>query len=207
MTHGAVVVAYGDAARREARACIAALREHNPMPVVVLCDEPLGIPGVVDATGLPGGRGARWAKLHADRVVPRSWQSFVYLDADTRVNQDIGAGFEILADGWDVALAHSNNQADELFWHVDASEVGVTLYEIENVWPLQLQCGVMFCRRNDAVAALFEAWREEWQRWQGQDQAAFVRALHRAPVRLWLLGQPWNGGAVIGHRWGAIRGK
>ena len=205
--HGAVCVAYGVTARREAVASIKALSQRNIMPVVCICDEPLGVAGVTEVVGIPGKRGARWAKLHADKAAPREWDAFVYLDADTRVQCDIGAGFDILADGWDVALVASAHQGAELFWHIDASEAGVTLYEIGNAWPLQLQCGVMFVRRNDATAALFETWREEWSRWQDQDQAAFMRALYRSPVKLWLLGQPWNGGAVIGHRWGAIRGK
>jgi hypothetical protein len=67
----------------------------------------------------------------------------------------------------------------------------------------QWQCGVMFVRRNERTERFFKAWHREWGRYGGEDQAAFVRALHRVPLRVWVLGRPWNGGAVIQHRFGA----
>ena len=70
---------------------------------------------------------------------------------------------------------------------------------------LQLQGGMMFWRKNERTRAFFQAWREEWERWKGQDQAALLRALHRTPLKLWLLSNEWNGGSLIEHRYGAAR--
>ena len=203
---GAVYVAYGEAARREAVASIASLREHNDLPVFCISDVKLDTRLNGAVIGFPGGAGARGAKLSAESFV-QDWDQFVYIDADTRIRVDISAGFDILDDGWDIAMTPSANQGDDAFWHVGADEVSATLQEIGNPEPLQLQCGMMFVQRNRRTEELHEIWREEWQRWHDQDQAAFVRALHRCPVRLWLLGRPWNGGALIKHRFGAIRGR
>ena len=203
---GVVYVAYGETARREAVASIASLRDHNDLPVYVISDVKLGIKLDGCCFGFPGGKGARWAKLEAESFV-QDWDQFVYIDADTRIYTDISAGFDVLDDGFDIAMTASANQGDDAFWHVGDEEVAATLTEIQNPAPLQLQCGMMFVQRNWRTEELFATWREEWLRWGDQDQAAFVRALHRCPVKLWLLGRPWNGGAVIGHRWGAIRGN
>lgn len=203
---GVIYVAFGEAARREAEMSIRSLRTcGNAMPVAVACDGPLRHVGPVARVpfGDPG-PGARWAKLNADLLAPQAWHSFLYIDADTRVRGDLSAGFAVLADGWDVALAASDHQGGELLWHVSEEERRVTAREWGHV-PLQLQCGVMFVRRNEATACLFAAWREEWRRWGDQDQGAFLRALRRVPVRVWLLGKAWNGGAVVAHLFGRLR--
>jgi len=203
---GAVYVAYGEAARREAVASIASLRVHNDLPVYVVSDIRLDIQLDGACIGFPGGKGARWAKLQAEAFI-QTWDQFVYIDADTRIYADITAGFDILDAGFDIAMTPSASQGDDVFWHIGPDEVLATLTEIGNPEPLQMQCGMMFVQRNARTEELFALWREEWERWGDQDQAAFTRALYRRPVRLWLLGRPWNGGAVIGHRFGAIRGR
>ena len=203
---GAVYVAYGEAAKCEAVASIASLREHNDLPVFCISDIKLDIEIDGCCIGFPGGKGARWAKLQAEAFV-QDWDQFVYIDADTRIRTDITAGFDILDDGWDIAMTPSANQDDDAFWHIGDDEMSAMINEIGNPYPLQLQCGMMFVKRNERTEELYAAWRDEWLRWRDQDQAAFIRALHQCPVRLWLLGRPWNGGAVIAHRFGAIRGR
>ena len=203
---GALYVAYGDAARSEAAEGIASLRAHNDLPVFCISDVKLDIELDGCCIGFPGGKGARWAKLQAEAFV-QDWDQFVYIDADTRIRCDITAGFDILDDGWDIAMTPSANQGDDAFWHIGDDEMSATINEIGNPYPLQLQCGMMFVSRNERTMELYEAWREEWLAWRDQDQAAFIRALHQCPVKLWLLGRPWNGGAMIRHRFGAIRGR
>ena len=118
----------------------------------------------------------------------------LYLDADTLVRQAVDVGFEMLADGWDLVMVPSTNQGDDVLWHVRPEEVGATFAEL-GYQPLQLQCGVMFIARNERTAAFFDAWHDEWMRWCDEDQAAFLRALKRVPLKIWMLGYPWNGGA------------
>ncbi len=191
---GVVIVACGERALNEAELCKRTVREHSTLPIeLVTGDSSIG-----DLT-----ERSRDAKTRLHELSP--FAQTLYLDADTRVQQDINAGFAVLGDGWDMALTFSSQQDDGWLWHVTDDEREFTLNELGSRW-LQLQCGVMFWRRNAATDALFRAWHEEWQMYRGQDQAAFLRAMKRQPVRLWLLGRPWNGGAVIEHRFGRLRG-
>ena len=206
--NGVVYVAYGDPARREATASIGSLWQDNDLPAAVICDEPLDVQGcryvhVPEADLDPG---ARWAKLNVDNLAPKQWRMFLYLDADTRVRGDLSAGFAALEAGWDVALCASEHQdGDDLMWHVGPKERETTLDELVNPFPLALQAGVMFVNRCPRTTKLFQAWRDEWLRWGGPDQAALLRAMRRVPVRAWQLGRPWNGGALVEHKFGRAR--
>lgn len=196
-----VYIAYGDAARKEARLSIKSLRQHNKGSVTVISDKRLGI-GKFHEMALGPGTPGRWAKVNLDTL---GFEQVCYLDADTRVYDSLQVGFDILAAGWDMVIVPSGQQGNGLLHHVSVAEREVTFSELGYSDALQLQGGVFWFRRNERTAALFEAWREEWSRWKDQDQAALLRALNRAPVRLWLLGKPFNGGPVVGHRFGMAR--
>lgn len=203
MKCGAIYVAYGDIARTEARLSIESLRQHNALPVVVVSDGHIETHGVQHVQFPVPGWGARRAKLNCDNLVPSSWDAFVYIDADTRIYQSLQPGFDILSDGWDIAITPSENQEDDFLWHVEDEEFKVTKEELGVC--LQLQGGLFFVQRNEATAAFFSAWRREWEKYRKVDQGALLRALHSSPVKVWLLGRPWNGGVVVGHRFGMCR--
>jgi len=207
--NGVIYVAYGRAARCEVAMGLPLLLQHNDLPVAVICAKPIDKPMEVKRlTSLifdEPGWGARWAKLNIDKLAPRGWNAFLYLDADTRVYGSLQVGFDILADGWDMVIVPSSQQADRLLWHVTEIECEESLDELGNPFPLQLQGGVFWIARNKGTAKLFDAWREEWRRWEGPDQAALLRALHRSPVKVWLMGGTFNSGAVVGHRFGMAR--
>ena len=196
---GVVYVAYGEAARTEAALSIASLKWRHDWPVMVIDETRLP-----QAHGLEQSQAARWAKVNTLELVP--WESVMYVDSDTRIRGDLSAGFAILEAGWDMAIVPSTMQGSDLFWHVGAIERAATLDEL-GYEPLQLQGGLFFAQRNERVLRFFAAWRNEWMRWKDQDQAAFLRALAAVPLRIWLLGYPWNapGGAVVEHRHGFIR--
>lgn len=189
---GVCYVAIGEQAEQEAHYSREALRKGGAWDVKVLAEQP---------EGMTPAQASRWNKTHLDLLSP--FEDTLYLDADTRPHGDLSAGFEILSDGWDMVMCPSTQQGDDWLWHVSAIERDATRREAGDL--LQLQAGVFFFRKNERTLKLFETWRSEWQRWQGEDQGAFLRALAGSPVRLWLLGQPWNGGAVISHRFGACR--
>ncbi len=195
---GVVYIAYGWRAAKEAGYSIKALAQHNDLPVTVMGERVKGADHVeFDDRESMG----RWAKVNLDRLSPYALS--LYLDADTRVHGNISAGFSILQD-WDIAMSPSKVQGDGILWHVSDEERDATYREL-GYDLLQLQGGMMFWRKNKRTAAFFTAWREEWERWKGQDQAALLRALHRTPLRLWLLSNEWNGGSLIEHRYGAAR--
>lgn len=196
-TRGVIYIAYGEKAEREAEQSIATLRRFHDWPLVLMRQP---FPELrQDATDK---QKSRWAK-----VTMLDWTPFddtLYLDADTRIYGDLSAGFEALAAGWDLALAPSDNQGQDWLWHVAGREREQTRAD----WgfePLQLQAGVMFVRRNERTRALWERWAYEWRWYAGEDQGALLRALREAPVRIWLLGRPWNGGALVGHLFGRTR--
>ena len=201
---GAVLVAYGDAAAREAGRAISSLKATDPrLPVYVISNR--FIEGaILIPFGQEAGYGARWAKLNIDLLSP--FKHTLYLDADTSCHRSIMAGFDILADGWDIVMAHSHRQWDDTLGHLPADDRSYTLGTL-GMRPVNLQAGVMFFTRNKETAGLFKAWREEWVQYRRLDQGALLRALYRQPVKVWLLGRPWNGGGIIEHRFGAAVGK
>jgi hypothetical protein len=170
--------------------------------VSVITDGRIAEPSVKHIDFSNPGWGARWAKLNINNCI--SYDSFLYLDADTLVYGDLSIGWDILADGWDAAIAYSSKQDDERLWHVEEEERNITYEELGNPLPLVMQGGMMFANRR-RVDGLFRCWREEWSRFKRADQAALLRALHRSPVRLWVLGRDWNGGNLISHQYGRAR--
>ena len=203
---GVCMIAFGDAARREAGYALESLRRVHPgLQVVVLGDQ--GIKGVstmmFNLPDMTNVQRSRFIKTNLVALFP--YKQTLYIDADTRVNHSVLAGFKVLDDGWDVVITPSSNQGADLFWHVGEDERGRTLVEVAHQ-PVQLQGGVCWFRKSQRVWDLFAAWRDEWERWRDQDQAALVRALHRSPARVWLFGRAFNGGAAVAHQFGRARG-
>jgi len=215
MKRGVIYVAFGDNARRETISSVASLWQHSDLDVVIVCDRKLDLDGA-EFVFFRGSQDlikrSRLAKLNLNLLARKRWDCFLYLDADTRVRGDISTGFQLLEDGWDIAMTSSTHQIGEgagLMHHIELQEREATLMELLNPEVLALQAGVMFIKCNASTDALYGLWRSEWKRWAGQDQAALLRALESAPVKVWLLGRPWNtkgrGGAVIEHLYGRAR--
>ena len=198
---GVIYVAYGNNARQSAIESIATLRLHNNLPIAVISDEPLLDTRHIHFRSID--KGARWAKLNVDRLV--EWSIVVYLDADTKINGNLGPALEILSD-FDLVICPSVNQGYKMMEHIDSDERYQTLIEIGNPFPLQLQGGMILFDRLKCQK-LFQVWRDEWQRWKDRDQAALLRALYQEPVKVWLLGLPWNSGdgEIVQHLFGAAR--
>lgn len=129
----------------------------------------------------------------------------LYLDSDTIVmNKGIELFNLILNDGFDLIICPSTNQDENTFWHIENQEKQYTLDQI-GYNPLQLQCGVLAWRKNLAIDSFFNLWYAEWRKFEGQDQAAFVRALDQQPIKYYVLSNVWNGGYVIKHEFGSSR--
>lgn len=201
MKCGTCYIAYGNKAMVEVVASVETLRHVHPDMRVTVIGTVLPQLRVALVPFSRRGYGGRWAKVNLDLLTP--YDHTLYIDADTRVRLPLTAGFEILADGWDVVITPSANQGDDVFWHLSDDERVTTLEEVTE--PLQLQGGVFWFAKNDRTKVLFENWRHEWLRWQHEDQGALIRAIKRSPARVWLVGRPFNGGAVVEHRFGACR--
>lgn len=200
---GVAYVAFGARAVAEAAQSIASLRQSHDWPIVTVSDETIA--GCQRVPCERPGWGARRAKVNLTNLVPPSWDAFLYLDADTRVRGDLSAGFEILADGWDMAITYSENQERDWLWHIpDEERRTMEEHGLRLMGPV-LQGGMWFVARNERTDALFAAWAAEWEHYQREDQGALLRALRQAPVRVWLLGRAWNGGELVEHLFGRAR--
>ena len=206
-TRGIVYVAYGHQARDQ---CVIAARNlryvHRDWPITVISDAPLtgaDVPPTAWIRYPDQDEGARRAKLNVDRLSPYEWTC--YMDTDTRARYSMEAGWQLLNAGWEMLIAPTGGQAETLFRHIPEQEKAQTIAELGGRPILALQGGVIWFRKCEAVHALYRTWREEWERWQDQDQAALVRALRRSPVKLLLLSRDWNGGCLLGHYHAASR--
>ena len=201
VSRGVVYVAYGKNARDQAMLSAQSLRKQHPeMPFRVLSDR--SFPRVYRFPDMPvihhkdTDPGARGVKLNVDTLSP--FDHTLYLDADTRVQGDITMPFDLLDNGWEMCIVPCRRQADNAHSHVNTDERETTFEEVGD-GLLALQGGVIWFRKCEAVHRLFAAWREEWARWEDQDQAALVRALVTNPVRVFLLNRQYNGGRIVRH--------
>jgi hypothetical protein len=201
-TIGVLYVAYGKNARREARLSAESLaRVHPRWPVQVITDgEEVGWAPTIDwpDLGTPG----RWAKVNLDQLTP--WDQTLFLDADTRVYDKLDVGFAYLDRGWDMVIVPSIPQGGDLLGHCSEFERKMTLWECR-ADPLQLNTGVIWFQTSYRTKLLFRAWRSEWMRFKDKDQGALLRALEQRTAHIAILGRPFNGGAVVGHRFGMAR--
>ena len=156
--------------------------------------------------GLTVGQQAHWAKVNVDKWSPYKYT--LMLDADTRVKGDLSLGFKMLLKGWEMVIVPSvPNHPGQILWHLSPTEREKTLEELGTWLHVMFNTGLIYFRRTEAVKNLFECWRKEWLRFKDWDQGAFLRALRKCPVSLWLLGSPFNskGGEVVDHLFGRAR--
>jgi len=194
---GVIIVALGAKARNEAAKCVASLEKHSDAYVKVVTS----VEGQADLTTE---QKAHWLKTRVFDISPYDYT--LLLDADTRVRGDISFGFGLLEAGWDIAMVPSQPpRRGAVLWHLSAAEREYTLNKIGHWDHIMLNTGVMFFRKSPAAQELWSAWNEEWLRFKDRDQGAFLRALHRCPVYLWLLGTDYNSrrGSIIEHHFGA----
>ena len=203
MSNGVCYIAYGPPALREVGRSIASLRKVSDLPIALICEEVTHYRGIQHVLFEDRSIGARRIKVKLDHLSP--FDNTLYLDADTRVQSNvIEEGFNALSQGWDLAIVPSENQGVNLFAHIDPEERTYTSEVLENVFPLQLQAGVMWFAKTIRTEALFDAWRKEWMVFKQHDQAALARALDKTEARIWILGLDWNSrrGAIVDHRFG-----
>jgi len=206
MVNGIVFVAQGGNACGQAVTAIEHVQRVCRLPVACVGERPLGVRDVkhIYCEYKRDDAGARWAKVNLYDLTP--FDHTLYMDADTRVmDGSIMVGFEMLADGWELVLTHSERQGHDWLWKVSESERCVTEAMLGEKL-VSLQAGVMWFRKCAMVEQLFGEWREEWGIYREQDQAALLRALFKTPVRAYLLGRPFNGGSVVKHLFGRARG-
>lgn len=183
-------MAFGDPARQRAADSIRSLGRVAPgIPAAVVSDQP--VPGAVLIERPDADPGARTYKTSVYDLSP--FDLTLYLDADTILLGDPTPGFDALS-MYDLVIGQDVNRVfEENRWrHLVTEEVEATKAEIGTGHHMYFNSGVMFFRRNERVAAMMRAWHEEWARWGQHDQMALLRAIHRCPVRILPMREPWN---------------
>jgi hypothetical protein len=194
LNEGVLYIAYGQAARVEACKSIRTLGDSYRYLIHEVHDRDR------DASTQ-----AHLSKTNAYELSP--FEYTLLLDADTRVRDPkaLSLGFKMLKDGWDIVMCPSwPSRPSQVLWHLTEAEKEYTLSMLGLRAKLMLNTGVLFFSRNDRVERLFNLWTEEWLRFKDKDQGAFLRALSRQTVKLFLLGEAFNssGGAVVDHLFG-----
>lgn len=192
-TRGIFVVAFGEPARRCAVRLLKSAKRHMPDVPIALCSSAtLGLEDVLirepDADV-----GGRRAKLKAYDLTPQEWQSVLYLDADTEIVAPVYRLFEWCEDGWEFVICrdvgetlHSFQRKNNLRELAQMRDLFGTLH------ALQYNGGVWAFRRCPAAQMVMAEWRREYEVHLQRDQGALIRALHRFPLRLLVLGNEWN---------------
>jgi hypothetical protein len=206
---GIILIALGTQARKQALECIASIQKHSEYPVTVYSDTlwtqknvtvklaPLSDNEIVDY-----GVEARRLKTQLELLTP--YKTTLYMDVDCRVRANPELYFDAIADGFDIAIAYSSVQGEHFGQHCLEADREATL-DLHGFQPIQLQCGVFAFKRSPAIRGLFSQWRKEYGCHGTHDQLAFLRALYQKPVRLCMLTQTHNNGAVIAHLFGSLK--
>ena len=198
---GVLYIAYGEPAIREAEQSITTLRIFHDWQVISVGEGGKFPPNAdyLDWPDTSGGYPGRFAKVSLPSISP--FDLTLFIDADTRVRSGaLSVGFDILRGGWDMVMVASQFGLS----HLSGEDETYTLDSLPHKEPLQINTGVIWFRKTPDVIKFFAEWRKEWKRFKHRDQGAFLRALYRSPVKLFLLGYPFNSsaGAVVNHRFG-----
>lgn len=136
--------------------------------------------------------GGRIPKIGMYDLSPPEWDTVLYLDADTKIVADVRFLFELIEDGWDLALSQAVVQELYQYPFIDEKQRRRTRKVIGALRVTQYSSGVMAFGRNEQTADLFATWRAQWHPRERRDQAALARAIYRCPVRVYTLGYEWN---------------
>jgi hypothetical protein len=194
-TRGIYCVAFGEQARQCAENLMHSARHHMPdIPIALCAETPIGLEDIFikhpDADV-----GGRRAKLKAYELTPPEWTEVLYLDADTEITADISFYFDLISDGWEFVICKDPHLMDTMqsFKRANNSaEYDYTADKIHTMNTLQFNGGVWAFGRNERVAAFFQRWQAEWERYAQRDQGALIRAMYGDPLKIYVLGNEWN---------------
>jgi hypothetical protein len=220
---GIYSVAFGEPSRECARVLLKSVRKYMPgLPVCFVGTEPIG---GEDAFVEQPDRdiGGRIAKLMMDDLAPTDWRYVLYLDADTELTESVAYLFQLLADGFEIAICKDMDKyhtADKMLRPDNSDEAHYTWETLVTAeGTFQYNGGMMAWRRCKATRKFLRSWQAEWQRFGKRDQGALLRALYKDPLRLYLLTNEWNASdrypmppgkvAILHHntkarRWGGL---
>ena len=224
---GMYCVGFGEPSRKCAARLIKSFKKFMPTtPVMFVGTEPLGAGEDIFVKQADADIGGRQAKLSVDRLAPKDWEYILLLDADTELIEPVGFLFDTLRKGWEFIICkdmHERHWLAKMRRGDNNIECDHTVQMVGTDMVMQYNGGMLAYRRTKNTRRFFELWNEEYQKWLGRDQGALIRALHRQPMRIFVLMNQWNASdryelppgpiAIMHHnvqarRWGrSIKGR
>ncbi|HEV8379849.1 MAG TPA: hypothetical protein VGQ99_05065 [Tepidisphaeraceae bacterium] len=192
MRNGILYNVSGDDRRQLLFDSIASVRRHEPrLPVHVVTDVPLDVP-FTWVRGRPGP--GRWFySTQSPRFSP--FDLTLFLSSEMQLQRAIDPLESLLADD-DLAMRH-HPQVRTLGELAAHGRMMRALPPQEQAIMMDLAARnpdapffdtriLIFCKSNEALR-LFDAWHEEWLKFEGSEQTALARALDRVAARVRLL--------------------
>ena len=123
--------------------------------------------------------------------LPAEYDSFLFLDSDTRVLQDLSLGFE-KAEAHGIAASPAPHYCLDHFWGF--GDV-IDREGMERLGRMQYNTGVLFFSMTDVVAEVFERWRDLSVRYSAEshsDQPYFTLAMEQLGFNPYTLSPSYN---------------
>jgi hypothetical protein len=123
--------------------------------------------------------------------LPTEYSSFLFLDSDIRVIEDISLGFE-MAEKYGIAISPASHYSLDYFWGYDKVMVKERM---PCLGQLQFNTGVIFFNLSDRVRAVFERWRDLGIRYKDEydvDQPHFSLAMEQLDFNPYCLSLSYN---------------
>lgn len=177
-----------------------ALRQLEPtLPITLISEQPLLNRLPLDAYQITprflerheirvGPYASRFVKTRLQRLTP--YRESLFLDADILPLQPIAGLWEFLSQD-DLAMALDRLPLVGLCDHVDVEEKKYTLRTLSRDLS-HFNSGVILWRGTPKTQLLFQAWHEEWKKFQKQDQMALARAIHQTQISVTKLPRRYN---------------
>lgn len=190
-----IFMAWGESFMEEVQKCITRSDLNSDLDLILMTDattyvgEILGNAAQVIRCEFRLGGLLRKAEMM--RFLPDGYDSFLFLDSDTVVVEDISLGFE-KAERFDIAVAPAPHYSLDSFWGFE----GIMRAEgVRCSGQLQYNTGVIFFQKSPAVAAVFNCWEELAARHGaefGNDQPFFTLAMELLDFNPYTLSISYN---------------
>lgn len=192
---GVVFLAWGEKFIQEVESCIRRSKALKGYDLILITDENTDLINlrctfaeVVKASFETEGH---LRKTELIQFLPKTYDTYLFLDSDTVVIDDISLGFK-KAERFGIAVSPAPHYSLDYFWGFDRI---MNLEGIECKGQLQYNTGVIFFKNSPTVKSIFIRWRELALRYQKDfisDQPFFSLAMEKLDFNPYTLSISYN---------------